>query len=87
LDFRRALDPFAPISELPGRKSRKLKPEFDPRRANGSNKSFRGVGFRGGLVFKADRLVYHSTLGLRVITKKKKKKERAARTTPDCWMG
>jgi len=28
--------------------------------------------FRGGLVFKAHRLVYHSTLGLRVITKKKK---------------
>ena len=28
--------------------------------------------FRGGLVFKAHRLVYHSTLGLRVINKKKK---------------
>ena len=28
--------------------------------------------FRGGLVFKASRLVYHSTLGLRVIKKKKK---------------
>jgi len=28
--------------------------------------------FRGGLVFKAYRLVYHSTLGLRVIKKKKK---------------
>ena len=28
--------------------------------------------FRGGLVFKADRLLYHSTLGLRVIKKKKK---------------
>ena len=27
---------------------------------------------RGGLVFKAHRLVYHSTLGLRVIKKKKK---------------
>jgi len=27
--------------------------------------------FRGGLVFKAHRLVYHSTLGLRVIQKKK----------------
>jgi len=26
----------------------------------------------GGLVFKAHRLVYHSTLGLRVIKKKKK---------------
>jgi len=31
--------------------------------------------FRGGLVFKAHRLLYHSTLGLRVIKKKKKKKE------------
>ena len=27
---------------------------------------------RGGLVFKAHRLLYHSTLGLRVIKKKKK---------------
>ena len=29
--------------------------------------------FRGGLVVKAHRLVYHSTLGLRVIKKKKEK--------------
>ena len=29
--------------------------------------------FRGGLVFQANRLMYHSTLGLRVIQKKKKK--------------
>ena len=36
--------------------------------------------FRGGLVFKVHRLVYHSTLGLRVIKKKKKKK--TAETTP-----
>jgi len=28
--------------------------------------------FRGGLVFKAHRLLYHSTLALRVITKKKR---------------
>ena len=28
--------------------------------------------FRGGLVFKAHRLLYHSTLGWRVIKKKKK---------------
>ena len=28
--------------------------------------------FRGGLVFKARRLVYHSILGSRVIKKKKK---------------
>ena len=34
--------------------------------------------FRGGLVFKAHRLSYHSTLGLRVSKKKKKKEE----TTP-----
>jgi len=27
--------------------------------------------FRGGLVFKAHRLVHHSTLGLRVIKKKR----------------
>ena len=33
---------------------------------------FRNVKrFRGGLVFKAHRLVYHSTLGWRVIKKKK----------------
>jgi len=31
-----------------------------------------GVRFRGGLVFKAHRLVYHSTLGSREIKKKKK---------------
>ena len=31
---------------------------------------FRGVGFRGGLVFKAHRLFYHSTLGSRVMKKK-----------------
>jgi hypothetical protein len=29
--------------------------------------------FRGGLVFKARRLLYHSALGLRIIQKKKKK--------------
>jgi hypothetical protein len=31
--------------------------------------------FRGGLVFKAHILLYHSTLGSRVIKKKKKYKE------------
>jgi len=30
----------------------------------------------GGLAFKTHRLVYHSTLGLRVIQKKKKKKKK-----------
>jgi len=29
--------------------------------------------FRGGLVFKAHRLFYHSTLGLRVIKKKRRR--------------
>ena len=32
---------------------------------------------RGGLVFKAHRLVYHSTLGSRVIKKKRSTAERA----------
>jgi len=36
--------------------------------------------FRGGLVFKAHRLLCHSALGLRVIKKKKKKK------TARSWM-
>ena len=36
--------------------------------------------FRGGLVFKAHRLLYHSTLGLRVTKKKKKKMDRSGRT-------
>jgi len=31
--------------------------------------------FRGGLVFKAHRLLYHSTLGLRVIKKKRSRRE------------
>ena len=31
-----------------------------------------GLGFRGGLVFQAHRLLYHSTLGLTVIKKKKR---------------
>jgi len=30
------------------------------------------IQFRGGLVFEAHRRVYHSTLGVRVIKKKKK---------------
>ena len=32
--------------------------------------------FRGGLVFKAHRLLHHSALGLRVIKKEKKERER-----------
>ena len=44
---------------------------------NRFNQPFRTAGyevkrFRGGLVSKAHRLVYHSTLGLRVIKQKKK---------------
>jgi len=34
--------------------------------------------FRGGFVFKARRLLHHSTLGLRAITKKKKFKFQVA---------
>jgi len=34
--------------------------------------------FRGGLVFKAHRLLYHSTLGLRVMKKKKTQPSRPA---------
>jgi len=41
--------------------------------------------FRGGLVFKAHRLLYHSTLGLREIKKKKKKRDSSALTTS--WSG
>jgi len=33
--------------------------------------------FRGGHICKAHRLLYHSTLGLRVITKKKRRSEQA----------
>ena len=36
--------------------------------------------FRGGLVFKAHRLLYHSTLGLRVI--KKRRRHAGCRFTP-----
>ena len=39
--------------------------------------------FRGGLEFKAHRLLYHSTLGSRVI-KKKKKKRRSGDKTLSC---
>ena len=40
--------------------------------------SHTAASFRGGLVFKAHTLLYHSTLGLRVIKKKKKKKKAAS---------
>jgi len=41
--------------------------------------------FRGGLVVKAHRLVYHSTLGLRVI--KKKKKTPSLESRPEAYCG
>ena len=41
--------------------------------------------FRGGLVFEAHRLLYHSTLGLRVI--KKKQKIRGVLTSTTCGFG
>ena len=45
------------------------------------NNCFRNVErFRGGLAFKAHRLLHHSTPGLRVIKKKKMKKSPAERT-------
>jgi len=37
--------------------------------------------FRGGLVFKAHRLVYHSTLGLRVTKKKSRAGQPAGQQT------
>jgi len=40
-------------------------------KVDGLPHSFTPDMFRGGLVFKAHRLVYHSTLGLIVIKKKK----------------
>ena len=38
--------------------------------------------FRGGLVFKAHRLLYHSTLGLRVIKKKKEEQSESGGAMP-----
>ena len=43
--------------------------------------------FRGGLVFKAHRLLYHSTLGLRVMMKKKKKQCRGFISMRTCSRG
>ena len=40
--------------------------------------------FRGGLVFKAHRLLYHSTLGLRAIKKKKTETELGHTAGSDC---
>ena len=36
--------------------------------------------FRGGLVFKADRLLYHSTLGSRVMKKKREEEAYTGKT-------
>jgi hypothetical protein len=38
--------------------------------------------FRGGLAFKAHRLLNHPTIGLRVMKKKKKKKKEARLNRP-----
>jgi len=43
--------------------------------------------FRGGLVFKAQRLVYHSTLGFRVIKKKKNSQLSRTRFAPGMSQG
>jgi len=43
--------------------------------------------FRGGLVLKVHRLVYHSTLGLRVKKKKKKKKKVKVKSHPEVESG
>jgi len=57
----------------------KPRPQSGPDRLIGSKvarqrrpEQGRGKRFRGGLVCKDHRLVYHSTLGLRVITKKRR---------------
>jgi len=39
--------------------------------------------FRGGLVFNAYRLLYHSTLGLRVIKKKRRRRRHAPLLPPE----
>ena len=45
-----------------------------PRRGGSEQLLIRNVErFRGGLVFKAHRLLYHSTLGSRVVTKRRRR--------------
>ena len=46
-----------------------------------------GRRFRGGLVFKAHGLLYHSNLGSRVIKKKRRKAKPASATRPPCTSG
>jgi len=41
--------------------------------------------FRGGLVFKAHRLLYHPTLGLREIKKRRRFSGAAGRPPRACW--
>ena len=52
--------------------SRMSQPPVTPPSSASSRSTASTCRFRGGLVYKAHRLLYHSTLGLRVITKKKK---------------
>jgi len=42
--------------------------------------------FRGGLAVKAHRRVYHSTLGWRVIKKKKEQPEKVYRLLAEKWL-
>jgi len=43
------------------------------------------TSFRGGLVFKAHRLLYHSTLGLRVMKKKTSASTKTEAAWPSTW--
>ena len=43
--------------------------------------------FRGGLVFKTRRLLYHSSVGLRVIKKKKSDFVRVCESVRECVTG
>ena len=42
--------------------------------------------FRGWLAFKAQRLVYHSTLGLRVIKEEKKSRKKSLPSERARWL-
>jgi len=44
------------------------------------------IRFRGGLVFEAHRLVYHSTLGLRVIKKRREAPDPGRKAALNKWL-
>ena len=48
-------------------------PLYDEEMAGGSRESPNVKQFRGGFVFEAHRLLYHSTLSLRVIKKRRRR--------------